>query len=264
MTEKNKIAVCVVGDTKFLFKYLASFINSIRTTGKYSGDIIVITNYFFPSLFFKLLFVKNNKNIIFLKFPRIKFSKNADKIYKNLDTRGQPNRYVTKNFQWHKIHVFDRKLKNWDFIFYIDINMKIHSDINNIFKILPRNKLFARSDNYPNNENSLSSQFDDTSKIYKELLSSFDLTINNYFQTGILFFDTTLIKINTKKEIINLANKFPISLTNEQGIMNLYFKFIYDYHDELPYDIDGKISYFYWKITGKDIIITKQNVEQYK
>ena len=119
--------------------------------------------------------------------------------------------------------------------------MKIHSDINNIFKILPRNKLFARSDNYPNNEKSLSSQFDDTSKIYKELLSSFDLTINNYFQTGILFFDTTTIKINTK-EIINLANKFPISLTNEQGIMNLYFKFIYDYHDELPYDIDGKIS----------------------
>ena len=95
-------------------------------------------------------------------------------------------------------------------------------------------------------------------KFTKNYISSFDLTINNYFQTGILFFDTILIKINTKKEIINLANKFPISLTNEQGIMNLYFKFIYDYHDELPYDIDGKISYFYWKITGKNIIITNK------
>lgn len=142
--------------------------------------------------------------------------------------------------------------------------MKIHSDINEIFKNLPVNKLFARSDNYPNNKKSLSSQFDNTSEIYDKLVSSFDLSINNYFQTGILFFDTDIIKINTKKEIIDLANKFPISLTNEQGVMNLYFNYIYDCQEELPYKINGKISYFYWKISGKDIIITKQNVEQYK
>ncbi len=263
MSESNKIAVCVVGDTKFLIKHLNSFIKNCRTEGKYNGDVIVITSFFFPAFLYKL-FLKHSKKIFFFKFPKIKFTKTAEKSYKNLETQGMPNRYLTKNFQWHKVHIFDKKLKKWDFIFYMDINMTIHSDIGEIFKTLPNNRLFARSDNYPNNEMSLSSQFDNSSKHYKDLELIFDLTIKNYFQTGLLFFDSKIINNSTKNEIISLANKYPISTTNEQGILNLYFKFIKNCQTELPFHIDGKISYFYWKTKDKETIITKQNVEQYK
>jgi hypothetical protein len=264
VTEKNKIAVCVVGDTKFLFKYLASFINSIRTTGKYSGDIIVITNYFFPSLFFKLLFVKNNKNIIFLKFPRVKFSKNADKIYKNLDTRGQPNRYVTKNFQWHKIHIFDMKLKNWDFIFYIDINMHIHYPINKVLSIYPEGKFTARTDGYPEYQHKLQSQFDEKHPKNFDLSKKYDLETKFYFQTGVMYFDTNLISKNTINEIIGLVEEYPITKTNEQGILNLYFMYEKGIFEELLLEIDDFLVYYYWIVKNKKIIITKQLREKYK
>ena len=33
-----------------------------------------------------------------------------------------------------------------------------------------------------------------------------------------MYFDTSIIKNNTKEEILDLIDKFPISITNEQGI----------------------------------------------
>ena len=38
-----------------------------------------------------------------------------------------------------------------------------------------------------------------------------------------------------KKEILDIANKYPISITNEQGVLNLYFpKAKKDLYVELP------------------------------
>ena len=58
-------------------------------------------------------------------------------------------------------------------------------------------------------------------------------------------------------------NTYPISITNEQGILNLYFqnKNIYQ---ELPEYFEEYLLYYYWKIKEKKIIITKQLTEQYK
>ena len=53
----------------------------------------------------------------------------------NLQTFNDPNRNKTKKFQWHKLHLFDEYMKNWDYIFYLDINMNIHYDINKILDI---------------------------------------------------------------------------------------------------------------------------------
>ena len=45
---KSKTAICVVGDFKFLYKYLDRFINNIRNEGKYKGEIVVLTSIFCP------------------------------------------------------------------------------------------------------------------------------------------------------------------------------------------------------------------------
>ena len=39
-----------------------------------------------------------------------------------------------------------------------------------------------------------------------------------------MFYSTDIINENTKKEILDIANKYPISITNEQGVLNLYFQ----------------------------------------
>ena len=44
---------------------------------------------------------------------------------------------------------------------------------------------------------------------------------------------------------MKLAYKYPISRTNEQGILNLYFKF-----SQVPIFRDGKFLYDYWERFG--------------
>ena len=73
-----------------------------------------------------------------------------------------------------------------------------------------------------------------------------------------------MIEKNTKYNLIELSERFPITLTNEQAIMNLYFANILNCYVELPEESDGFINYFYWKIENKNIRITKQNTVQNK
>ena len=260
--EKNKLAVSVVGDFLYLYKYFARFKKSLLERGKYSGEILILTSILSPT--FLLRSIRNDKKVKVIRFKRIKFSKKTDYSLRNLNTLGQPNRHIKKRFQWHKINLFDKKMKKWKYIFYIDINMYFHDDINSILEIHPVNNLFARADGYPDYKRKLSSQFDSTKDKFSILKEKFDLEINDYFQTGILYFDTEIIEEETKNEIISIVDRFPISLTNEQGIMNLYFIFIKNQYKELTKEIGDAITYYYWLIPGKKIIITKQLKEKYK
>ena len=49
MEYKNSVAVCVVGNFKFLRKYLNKFVFQVRETGKFEGDIIILTSFFTPA-----------------------------------------------------------------------------------------------------------------------------------------------------------------------------------------------------------------------
>ncbi len=262
MKKNNKLAIAVVGDFKYLRKHLLSFVNEVRKIGKYKGEIIVITSFFTPTIFFQ--FFLRDRNIKIYRFRKIKFSKNTNKELNNIKIPGKPNRHRTKKFQWHKFHLFDQKLKNWDKIFYIDINMRIHFDIEPILKLNPENKLFARADSYPDYDRDLSSQFFKESTYYEKLNKNYNLSRKDYFQTGLMFYDTEIIKSDTKDNLIKLSEEFPLSSTNEQGIMNLHFGFEENNYQELDINVGEYKTYFYWMIKGEKIIITKQSREQYK
>lgn len=258
----NSTVVAVVANYKYLRKYFNNFISQLRINGNYSEDVLIITSYFTPT--FLIPMIRRDKKVKVVRYKNINFSTKTILSLKNLDTGSQPNRYKTKKFQWNKIHLFDIFLKKWDFVFYLDLNMQIHHDINSILNLKPKNVLFARSDSYPENKRTLASQFDKKHKIYEKLSKKFNLDTTKYFQTGILYFDTKIVNSKTKKEIIELVEKYPLSTTNEQGIMNLYFKFQLGVYEELPLKIEGKTSYFYWLLEYEEVIITKQNQIQYK
>ena len=109
----------------------------------------------------------------------------------------------------------------------------------------------------------LSTQFDETQKIYKKLSKKFDLQRTDYFQTGLMYFDTKIITESTYNELISLVKKYPITTTNEQGILNLFFFLLIINMKNLNH-VDGKLTYFYWKLNNEEVIITKSLKKQYK
>jgi hypothetical protein len=260
--QKKDIAIAVTGNFKYLYKYFNNIYSDIRKKGMYSGDILIITTLMCPTFLIKSISKKNN--VIVLRFHKIKFDENTIEKLSNLKTYPDPNRHKTKEFQWHKLNLFDEKLKKWKYIFYLDINMNIHHNLNLILRKLPENSLMARADAYPEYKRTLESQFDNTNPIFIDLSTKYDLNINNYFQTGVLFFDTNIIEKNTKNYLINLVKQFPISKTNEQGIMNLFFIFEKNIYKELPLEVENFLTYFYWKMPDKKVIITKANTVQNK
>ena len=252
----TKTVVTVVSNFKFLNNYFNNLYDQLRGNGKYQGEILIITTKFTPCFLIRSIRKKNNVKV--LRFKNIKFDKITETELNNLETFNDPNRNLTKKFQWHKLHLFDEHMKNWDYVFYLDINMNIHSDINRILSITPDNCFMARADAYPSYDRELKTQFDQTHPLYLELEKKYDLTVNDYFQTGVMYFDTKIISEHTKNKIINLVNKYPITRTNEQGILNLYYYLEKKKYKELPSKIDGYTTYFYWKLINEKIIITKQ------
>ena len=256
-------AVAVVGNFKFLYKYFSKFLNNLTVNGKYSGDLLVITSRFNPT--FLISDIRKNKNIRVIRLKSIRFPRKVRKDYLSLDTGDQPNRFKTKNFQWFKLNLFNPELKKWKNILYLDINLTIHHDINGIFNIKPKNCMYAKADGYPNYIQPLSSQFDCSHPLYDELKNNFNLDDLKYFQTGLMYFDTSIIQNQTLDDILKVAIRFPLSKTNEQGILNLFFQSNDEYiYNELPEFLDNQIIYYYWMVRNKKILITKQLVEQYK
>lgn len=260
MNNFSQTAVCFVSDFKYLYKNFYRIHDQLRTKGKYKGDIVVITSFLSPTFLIKD--IRKDNRVSVLRFKRIKFDRKTDKSLKNLNV--SHNRHIYKNFQWNKLHLFNRRIKKWNYVLYIDINMSIHHDINPILDIKPINKIFARADGFPEYSWKLSTQFDETQKIYKKLSKKFDLQRTDYFQTGLMYFDTKIITESTYNELISLVKKYPITTTNEQGILNLFFLFIDNKYEELESYVDGKLTYFYWKLNNEEVIITKSLKKQYK
>jgi lipopolysaccharide biosynthesis glycosyltransferase len=120
-------------------------------------------------------------------------------------------------FQYHKFHLFTPFFKQWRYVFYIDCGAKIYNNIAPILQTATPDTLLAHSDAYPTYQWKLSCQF----------LEKIDLDLDldtDYFQSTIMLFDTNIIEDNTFQQLYKLTEKYPVSTTNDQGILNLYFK----------------------------------------
>jgi hypothetical protein len=192
--------------------------NQLLTNGNYKGDICLVIGDDLLDHHFS--FDDSIKNKIIIKhFPNITFSKEFIEINNNINTDG---RNITKKFQWHKLHLFNTFFKRWDYIFYIDCGMTIFSDISPLLNEITENTLLAHSDAYPTYERKLHNQFCINNECFEKLNNTYDLNID-YFQTGIMLYDTKIINENTYDELLKLSYEYPISKTNEQGVMALYF-----------------------------------------
>ena len=130
---------------------------------------------------------------------------------------------ITKRFQWHKLNLFNVFFKKWNYILYLDCGINIFDDISPILEDATNNTLLAHSDSYPTYEWKLNNQFDkNIADYFSKLNNKYDLNID-YFQTTIMLYDTNIIESDTYDNLLNLSQEYPISRTNDQGIIALYF-----------------------------------------
>jgi hypothetical protein len=210
------------------------------TRGKYTGNIcLVVGDDLCNDNMLKCDIIQQN-NIIIKYFPNIQFSNEFIKSNDGIQCDG---RNKTKKFQWHKLHLFNTFFKQWDYIFYLDCGMTIFSDILPLLNEISENTLLAHSDAYPSYAWKLHDQFDKTSVDYfTKLNATYNLDID-YFQTTIMLYDTKIINSDTYDNLLHLTHEYPISTTNEQGIIALYFTNIQPLYKQIKTNDDH--TYFY-------------------
>lgn len=228
---ENKLTnhVIVFVSNKSYFTKFIETCTQLINTGKYVGDICLIVTDDCQDVYDHPFITKNN--IIVKHFPDIDFPEEFKMITQTLNRPYET--YTKSNAQYHKMHVFNRFFKKWDYVFYLDCGMKIHSNINSVLKLFRKNILLGHSDAYPTYEWKLSGQFSHIEPYFTHLTKRYNLNID-YFQSGILMFHTNLINDNTFDELYKLAIEYPISRTNEQGIMNIYFNCIHGVWKQIP------------------------------
>jgi hypothetical protein len=128
-------------------------------------------------------------------------------------------------------------------MFYIDCGMNILSDITPMLNERTEHTLLAHSDAYPSYERKLDFQFDKTnSKYFTKLKNSYNLDVD-YFQSGIMLYDTKIIENDTFDNLYNLSLEYPNVTANEQSIMALYFTNIKPIYKQIK--LKNSDTYFY-------------------
>lgn len=235
----NDVCVVFLCDKPYFNRFIYTC-NQLITNGKYNGNIcLVVGDDLQNDELLNCNFIKNN-NITIKYFPNIYFPNKFLEINHKIKS---DNRNITKTFQWHKLHLFNIFFKKWNYIFYLDCGISIFSDISPILHEVTENTLLAHSDAYPTYKWKLHDQFDKTNAEYfTQLNRRYNLNID-YFQTTIMLYDTKIIEDDTYNNLLNLSYEYPISTTNEQGIMALYFTNIKPLFKQIK--THNEFGYFY-------------------
>jgi hypothetical protein len=217
MKDNDRICVALLCNAAFFGKMLYT-LNGVRSNG-YAGDVCVIIGDDLKdhnALQHPLLKLPNTH---IKHFNDINFD---EKFLDSFEKINRPPHWREKIFQYHKLHLFDEFFKKWDFIFYVDSGAHVIGNIAPILASRSSQKFIAHSDAYHTYEWKLKNQFDDKNENYTRLLGTYDIDID-YPQTTIMLYDTKIITCDTKKDLLDLALEWNFSITNDQGIIALYF-----------------------------------------
>jgi hypothetical protein len=209
-----KVCAVFVCDKEY-FSRFAFTCSQLVTKGNYKGDIcLVIGNDLRNDPMLDCDVIRNNK-VTVQYFQDITVAQNLVGVNNNISAGG-------RKINWQKFHIFNTFFKKWDYVFYLDSGLTIFSDISPMLAEAKQNTLLAHSDAYPTYTKKLCDEFDQTTETFTKLSEAHNLNVD-YFQACVMLYDTNLIQQTTFRDIYNLALKYPISKTNEQGIISLYF-----------------------------------------
>jgi hypothetical protein len=240
----------LVTDERYLSKAKKTIID-LRAAGQWNGDIVLI-NVDIPNL---------NPN--FLDFYRI-----AEKRFPEIKEKDElldillhspfsdtiDGREIHKKNQWEKLHVMDPYFKKWDRVVFLDAGLRVlHNVHETVLQLDYKGKFLAPDDggNFhptsPNPHKLFGSQISFNSQ---ELITNLEHDfpkINHfketYFLNCIWLYDTSILDICTKAEMVAGILKYPVCRTNEMALMNLFLHYKYGLWEKFPNASNEKILF---------------------
>jgi hypothetical protein len=238
----NKTVFVLVTDIVYFSKAKRTIID-LRGRGNWQGDIVVITIDFDLVANFKDFY-----NITETKFPKIDKLSLLEKIGRN-GFSNSDKRELTKLNQWEKLHVFDKYFKKWQKVVFLDAGLRVLDDIKYLLEIDCNDKILAPKDgkHYIDQEFHCQLSYDKP-----ELIDSLTLEFgepilkSNYMLNCMWVYDTSILGLCDKEQLIEAMNKYPFCKTNEMGIMNLLFHFKYHLWEPFPVKATNEKFLFDW------------------
>jgi hypothetical protein len=233
----------LVTDQKYFNKAERTIID-LRTRGKWNGKIFVITLDFILNADFK-----NKHNINEVKFTPINKKMLLDKIGNGFSNSDKRELY--KLNQWEKIHVFDNFFTQWKRVVFLDAGLRVLDSVDNLLNLDYKNAILAPNDCAPyfNPEKIFKQQLSfDNPQYIESLTREFGENIFNsqYMLNCIWIYDTNILKICDKKQLVQAMNDYPVCKTNEMTVMNLLFHFKYKLWREFPIKAENGKYLFEW------------------
>ena len=241
---ENSTIFVLVTDKSYLYKTYVT-INDLRTAGKWKGEIAIITIDFDLDENYK-----QENNIIEVKFPLIDKIQLLEKIgpdgFANSDKRE-----LHKLNQWEKLHIFDDYFLNWERVVFLDAGLRVLDDVSVLLELDCTNCILAPNDASPNYREDQIFKYQlstDNEEIFNLVKNDFgDSILNSQYMLNCMWmYDTNILKICNKTQLIEAMNTYTLCKTNEMGIMNLLFHFKYKLWREFPLKASNGKYLFEW------------------
>lgn len=247
--EKNNYCIAFVSDINYFSKFINT-LTQLVNVGKYYGPIILLASndlYNSKHINHELILKYNVKIYNFPNIETLLSEKTVNYIKKR--TSGK------KTFRWifntfNKFNLFQESLKKYKYILYLDTGIKVYKPIHNFFSLLKENKILAHQDDYPRYYYKLFEKFYNEEPYITDLNSKFDLETKEYFQTTIMFYDTSIINKNTLNDICQLVEKYPISCNGDQEYISLYFDQVTNQMNQIKKNDGDNYYYDYYQRWG--------------
>ena len=241
LQDNSDTVFTLVTDLNYFNKAKRTIID-LRSKGNWNGDIVLVTIDFDLNVNFKDFY-----NIIEKKFPQIDKSVLLLKIGQSgfLDTTDK--REVNKLNQWEKLHIFDDYFSKWSRVVFLDAGLRVLEDVKYLLEIDYKNKILAPKDGKIFEDQSFNCQLSyDKPELIDSLKSEFGEKIltSNYMLNCMWIYDTNILRLCDKNQLIEAMNKYTFCKTNEMGIMNVLFTFKYNLWEKFPIKAsNGKILF---------------------
>ena len=171
-------------------------------------------------------------------------------LLSKIDSNGFSNsdkRELTKLNQWEKLHVFDNYFTKWQRVVFLDAGLRVLDDVKYLLELDYKCKILAPIDGKNDKHNDFNCQLSyDNIELIEKVKTDFgeDILKETYFLNCIWIYDTEILKLCNKNQLIEAMNEYTLCRTNEMGIMNLLFTFKYHLWEPFPFKtVNGKFLF---------------------
>jgi hypothetical protein len=230
-TNNRDTVFALIADQKYFNKAKRTIID-LRSKGNWKGCIVLITLDFDLNENFKTFY-----NITEAKFPTIDKSELLRKIGSAGFTNNPDKRELNKLNQWEKLHIFDDYFLKWCRVIFLDAGLRVLDDVKYLLELEYKDRILAPKDGklYEDQEFDCQISYDNL-----ELIQTFktefgeEIVKSNYMLNCIWIYDTNILKLCDKHQLIEAMNKYTFCKNNEMVIMNIMFHFKYHLWERFP------------------------------